>query len=108
MTDDIRELTEVDFARMITRAQRRRLVAGTWEAGDLAALRRFLGLTQSQLAERIGINVDTLQNWEQDRRQPDGPARAGLQSPEQPEGRGAHAARAMARRLSARCFMVRA
>ncbi len=76
MSDDLRELTDADFARMITRAQRRRLVAGNWQPGDVAALRRLIGLTQAQLAERIGISVDTLQNWEQDRRQPDGPAKA--------------------------------
>ena len=76
MSDDMPELTENDFARMITRAQRHRLIAGTWQSGDLAALRRFLGLTQEQFAGRIGISIDTLQNWEQDRRQPDGPARA--------------------------------
>ncbi len=76
MSDDMPELTEADFARMITRAQRQRLIAGTWQSGDLAALRRFLGLTQEQFAGRIGISVDTLQNWEQERRQPDGPARA--------------------------------
>jgi putative transcriptional regulator len=61
---------------MITRAQRKRLIAGTFEAGDLVALRKFLNLTQAELAGRIGISVDSLQNWEQDRRQPDGPARA--------------------------------
>lgn len=76
MNDDIPELTEADFGRMITRAQRRRLITGAWAPGDLAALRRLVGLTQVQLAERIGISVDTLQNWEQDRRQPDGPAKA--------------------------------
>jgi len=76
MDHDIPELTERDFARMITRAQRRRLIAGTLQAGDLAALRTFLSLTQAQFAQRIGISIDTLQNWEQDRRQPDGPARA--------------------------------
>ncbi|TVR48333.1 MAG: transcriptional regulator [Planctomycetota bacterium] len=74
MSDDMPELTENDFARMITRAQRQRLLAGTWQSGDLVALRRFLGLTQEQFAIRIGISVDTLQNWEQDRWQPDSPA----------------------------------
>ena len=76
MSDEIPELTRNDFNRAITRAQRRRLISGDWESGDLAALRKFLGLTQKQFAGRIGISVDTLQNWEQDRRQPDGPARA--------------------------------
>ena len=76
MSDEIPELTDADFGRMITRAQRKRLIAGTFEAGDLVALRRFLNLTQAELAGRIGISVDSLQNWEQDRRQPDGPARS--------------------------------
>lgn len=76
MNDEIPELTEKDFDRMIPRDQRRRLISGTWEPGDLAALRKYLGLTQRQFAGRIGISIDTLQNWEQDRRHPDGPARA--------------------------------
>lgn len=76
MNDDIAELTEENFSRMIRRDQRLRLMSGRWESGDLAALRRYLGLTQEELATRLGISVDTLQNWEQDRRQPDGPARA--------------------------------
>ena len=76
MVDEIPELNDDDFKRMIPRSQRQRLIAGSWQCGDVAALRRFLGLTQEQLASRIGISVNTLQNWEQDRRQPDGPARA--------------------------------
>ena len=76
MSDEIPELTENDFNRMISREQRHRLISGEWQSGDLAALRRFLGLTQKQFAVCIGISIDTLQNWEQDRRIPDGPARA--------------------------------
>jgi putative transcriptional regulator len=70
------ELNRKDFNRAITREQRRRLISGDWQAGDLAALRKYLGLTQKQFAHRIGISIDTLQNWEQDRRHPEGPARA--------------------------------
>ena len=76
MSDEIKELTKKDFSRAITREQRRRLVSGNWKSGDLAALRKYLGLTQKQFSSRIGISIDTLQNWEQDRRQPDGPAKA--------------------------------
>ena len=76
MSDDIKELTKKDFSKSITREQRRRLISGDWETGDLAALRKFLGLTQKQFSKRIGISIDTLQNWEQDRRQPEGPAKA--------------------------------
>jgi putative transcriptional regulator len=76
MSEEIPELTENDFNRMISRGQRQRLISGEWQFGDLAALRKFLGLTQNQFALSIGISIDTLQNWEQERRSPDGPARA--------------------------------
>jgi putative transcriptional regulator len=43
---------------------------------DIAALRRFAGLTQQEFAEALGISVHTLRNWEQGRRTPEGPALA--------------------------------
>ena len=39
-------------------------------------LRRRLGMSQAAFARAFGISVDTLQNWEQGRREPEGPARA--------------------------------
>lgn len=72
---DIPELTDRDFARAIPARLRKRLVRGQFESGaDIAALRRFVGLTQVQFAGAMGISVHTLRNWEQDRRQPEGPA----------------------------------
>jgi DNA-binding transcriptional regulator YiaG len=72
---DIPELTERDFARAIPARLRKRLIAGTFEGGeDVAALRRFVGLSQTQFAQAIGISVHTLRNWEQGRRRPEGPA----------------------------------
>ena len=56
--------------------QRGRIIAGKLELGDVALLRRFVGLTQGQFAEALGISVRTLQNWEQDRVTPDGPGLA--------------------------------
>ncbi len=44
-------------------------------ATDCIKLRTQLGLTQSQFAAALGISIDTLQNWEQQRRSPSGPAR---------------------------------
>lgn len=73
---NIPELDSKDFSRMIPRDQRKRLIDGNWGAGDIAALRKFLGLTQKQFSATIGISLRTLQNWEQDRRHPDGPAKA--------------------------------
>ncbi len=72
---DIPELTERDFARAIPARVRRRLIAGLFESGDdVVALRKFVGLSQSQFALAVGISVHTLRNWEQGRRQPEGPA----------------------------------
>ena len=72
---DIPELTADQLQRAIPASVRRRLMAGEIASGaDVSALRRFLGLTQAQLAEAMGISVHTLRNWEQGRRRPDGPA----------------------------------
>ena len=72
---DIPELTAQQLARSIPARVRKRLMAGQFESGeDIAALRRFVGLTQAQFAQAMGISVHTLRNWEQDRRQPEGPA----------------------------------
>jgi putative transcriptional regulator len=43
---------------------------------DVKAIRRRLGKSQSEFACMIGVSVATLQNWEQGRRRPEGPARA--------------------------------
>lgn len=45
-------------------------------APDPLAIRERLGLSQSRFAAIIGVSVRTLQNWEQGRRHPDGPAKA--------------------------------
>jgi DNA-binding transcriptional regulator YiaG len=72
---DIPELTSRQFARAIPARVRKRLIAGRFETGeDVAALRRFVGLTQARFAEAMGISVHTLRNWEQGRRRPEGPA----------------------------------
>ncbi len=72
---DVPELTEKEFARAIPARVRRRLMVGRFESGeDVALLRRFVGLTQLRFAQAIGISVHTLRNWEQGRRQPEGPA----------------------------------
>jgi putative transcriptional regulator len=77
MKDEIRELTEQDFARAIPRKQRERILRGRiTSGGDVVALRRFVGLTQQHFAEALGISVHTLRNWEQGRRSPHGSALA--------------------------------
>jgi len=77
MSDDIRELTAADFERAIPRRLRDRLMRGQFKSGeDVAALRRFIGLSQDMFARALGISVHTLRNWEQGRRMPEGPALA--------------------------------
>jgi putative transcriptional regulator len=42
---------------------------------DVVTLRAKFKLSQAKFAALLGISVDTLQNWEQQRRQPEGPAK---------------------------------
>jgi len=41
----------------------------------IARVRGKLGLSQTKFASLLGISQDTLQNWEQGRREPTGPAK---------------------------------
>ena len=45
------------------------------EDPDVATIREGYGLSQTKFAALLGISVRTLQNWEQGRRHPQGPAR---------------------------------
>lgn len=72
---EIPELTAKQMSSAISSRTRKRLMSGQFESGeDISALRRFVGLTQMQFAQAMGISVHTLRNWEQGRRRPDGPA----------------------------------
>lgn len=72
---EIPELTEDQLASAISAKVRRRLMEGKLESGaDVAALRKFIQLTQADFARAMGISVHTLRNWEQGRRMPEGPA----------------------------------
>ena len=43
---------------------------------DVRAIRKAADISQSKFAKLIGVNLRTLQNWEQRRTRPTGPARA--------------------------------
>ena len=45
------------------------------ETVDVKAIRKRLGLTQVAFAQRYGFELSSIRNWEQGRRQPEGPAR---------------------------------
>jgi len=44
-------------------------------ATEIAALRAKLGLTQAEFATRFGLSIDSLRQWEQGRRVPEGAAK---------------------------------
>lgn len=46
------------------------------ETTDVLAIRKSANLSQPRFAKLIGVNLRTLQNWEQGRTRPTGPARA--------------------------------
>jgi putative transcriptional regulator len=47
-----------------------------FKPADIKSIRDKLGMSQSEFAMMIGVSISTLQNWEQGRRKPEGPARA--------------------------------
>lgn len=47
---------------------------------DVRKIRAVTGLSQAKFAELLSIEVATLRNWEQGRREPTGPARALLRA----------------------------
>ena len=69
-------LDSVREAGAILRGQNapsRRFVIGS---SGVRAIRKRTRLSRSEFADLIGVSVKTLQNWEQDRRRPTGPAAA--------------------------------
>lgn len=78
-------LLEASRARRHARRERlARLIRGATAAPkpapsdgvDVRAVRAVTGLSQAKFAELLGIELATLCNWEQGRRDPTGPARA--------------------------------
>ena len=45
------------------------------ESVDVAGIRKRMKLTQREFSERFGFSLATVRDWEQKRRQPEGPAR---------------------------------
>jgi putative transcriptional regulator len=71
-------------ARDMGRHMRGRRVAGARETAieesDASAVRVAVGMSQREFANLVGVPVKTLQNWEQKRTRPTGPARALLRA----------------------------
>jgi putative transcriptional regulator len=58
------------------KAPSRRTAVGGGAATAVRSIRERTKLSQSEFARLMGVSVKTLQNWEQDRRRPTGPAAA--------------------------------
>ncbi|HBH29468.1 MAG: helix-turn-helix domain-containing protein [Desulfofustis sp. PB-SRB1] len=69
-------LKSVKQAGRIRRGEIKASRVHEFAATDVKAIRSQLGKSQSEFAMMIGVSVSTLQNWEQGRRSPEGPARA--------------------------------
>lgn len=50
------------------------------DALQVRSIRKSTGLSQARFAEMIDVQVATLRNWEQGRREPTGPAKALLRA----------------------------
>ncbi|MBJ7372633.1 MAG: helix-turn-helix domain-containing protein [Pseudomonas sp.] len=50
------------------------------DALQVKQIRKATGMTQAKFAALIDVQLGTLRNWEQDRRQPTGPAKALLKA----------------------------
>lgn len=50
------------------------------DAVKVKAIRQHTGLSQAKFAKLIDVNLGTLRNWEQGRREPTGPAKALLRA----------------------------
>lgn len=74
LLESVKEMKAIDAGRLkpgrVTRGEN--IVASV--VPDVAKLRAHFRLSQAKFAALLGISVNTLQNWEQGRRRPHGPA----------------------------------
>jgi putative transcriptional regulator len=71
------ELTEsIKEAGRIRRGKAKPSRVFTYDATDIRKLRESVHVSQAEFALMIGVSKGTLQNWEQGRRRPRGPAKA--------------------------------
>ena len=65
-------------AQPLTRTELKELRRVTLSPEEIRGIRKRSRLSQEAFANRFALNLRTLQDWEQGRSQPDGPARAYL------------------------------
>lgn len=76
--DDLME--SVQQMDEIHRGERQPSREFTVDAMQVKAIRQATGLTQAKFAKVIDVQLATLRNWEQGRREPTGPAKALLRA----------------------------
>lgn len=69
-------LTSIGQARKISAGKMKPSRVSDFRPITITNIRRRLHVSQAKFAHIIGVSVDTLQNWEQGRRFPEGPALA--------------------------------
>ncbi len=69
-------LGSVREAGAILRGRQKPSRRTVFRSSGVRVIRERTSLSQSEFAQLIGVSVKTLQNWEQDRRSPTGPAAA--------------------------------
>lgn len=74
LVESVKQMKEIEAGRM--KPARVTKAADLVQEGsmDVGALRARFKLSQAKFAALLGISVSTLQNWEQGRREPEGPA----------------------------------
>lgn len=76
-TKDFKDLvSSVKEAGAIRRGRAKPSRSFSFAPADVRKIRERLGKSQSEFAYMIGVSAATLRNWEQGRREPEGPARA--------------------------------
>ena len=82
MLEAARELREQRVRRLSRLARALGTPSRPRQSGpiDVRAIRATTGLSQAKFAELLSIEVSTLRNWEQGRRDPTGPAQALLRA----------------------------
>ena len=73
-------LASVREAGAILRGKKKAARKTVIEEPEARTIRETANLTQAQFAQLLGVPVKTLQNWEQHRTRPTGPARALLRA----------------------------
>lgn len=68
-------IASIEEAGKIKRGEIKASKAYEFPEPDVKSIRNDVGFTQSKFAALLGVNIRTLQNWEQGHRHPTGPAR---------------------------------